>query len=184
MECSSEKRTEIELPSLKVQSSTVHQDTMSLQDIDLLHDDYTEGEPTTSHMQRALTEESADTGYVAHTMNQPSPTCSIQQANDNELYNQIMKDALLNAPTLTAPDIGFALGVDGFDFRNDDDKERSPKVLHRRSYMLATRGDSSRGNGFNHFFFQFLLKTKFLQFFYFIACIVCAQMIIIISIPR
>lgn len=176
-------RTENEtaVPSFRVQSTNQHQDTMSLQDVDLglLHDDqadfyYQDDDKQVPHIERTLTEESAgkfyrfslfvvslyffyfflfckiyympsDTGYFQSTLNQPSPACSLQHSDNDDLYQQIMQEVMLNAPSLLALDSEYS-------FRKEDSLDVTVNEsfmlnrAHRRSYMLAIRRESSRGN--------------------------------------
>lgn len=58
--------TETTVPSFHVQNTTMHQDTMSLQDLGSLHDDQVDFEENDEnqqipHIERTLTEESAGT---------------------------------------------------------------------------------------------------------------------------
>lgn len=177
MEDSPKNEQETILPSLRVQGTTQHQDTMSLQD-DLLNDDQTDDQDAYSsdpdckqiqvpHIERTLTEESAgilesksdfyglvegishkfdistDTGYFQSTLNQPSPACSIQHSDNDDLYQQIMNEVMLNAPSLSAPDSDFQTTNDNN--YNPLEKDGSLNRTHRRSYMLAIRRESSRG---------------------------------------
>ncbi|KAK7584284.1 hypothetical protein V9T40_005247 [Parthenolecanium corni] len=141
---------ETAVPSFRVQSINQHQDTMSLQDVDLglLHDDqadfdYQDEDKQIPHIERTLTEESADTGYFQSTLNQPSPACSLQHSDNDDLYQQIMQEVMLNAPSLVAPDSEYALRKeDSLDVTTID--SFMPNRAHRRSYMLAIRRESSR----------------------------------------
>lgn len=85
-----------------------------------------------------------DTGYFQNTLNQPSPACSIQHSDNGDLYQQIMQEVMLNAPTLTSS-CYYPLTNDNNTFSQQNGKTCSPNRIHRRSYMLAVRQDSSRG---------------------------------------
>lgn len=84
----------------------------------------------------------ADTGYFQSTQNQPSPACSMQHSDNDDLYQQIMQEVMnahAHESSLTAdPEYGLT---------NDDNngKDSPPNRTHRRSYMLAIRQESSRG---------------------------------------
>lgn len=87
----------------------------------------------------------SDTGYFQSTLNQPSPACSLQHSDNDDLYQQIMQEVMLNAPSLAAPDSEYALRKeDSLDVAMNE--SFMPNRAHRRSYMLAIRRESSRGN--------------------------------------
>lgn len=87
----------------------------------------------------------SDTGYFQSTLNQPSPACSLQHSDNDDLYQQIMQEVMLNAPSLVAPDSEYALRKeDSLDVTTID--SFMPNRAHRRSYMLAIRRESSRGS--------------------------------------
>ncbi|XP_065216673.1 sodium channel protein 60E isoform X2 [Planococcus citri] len=150
-ETSARNEQETILPSFRVQGTAKHQDTMSLQDVDLLNDDQADehevyindpDKQQVPHIERTLTEDSADTGYFQSTLNQPSPACSLHHSDNDDLYQQIMHEVMLNAPSLSAPDSDFHLTNDN-NYDNSD-KNSPPNRTHRRSYMLAIRRESSR----------------------------------------
>lgn len=85
-----------------------------------------------------------DTGYFQSTLNQPSPACSLQHSDNDDLYQQIMQEVMLNAPTLGS-DGDYPLTNDNNAFNSLNGKSSPPNRTHRRSYMLAIRRESSRG---------------------------------------
>ncbi|VVC43878.1 Voltage gated sodium channel, alpha subunit,Voltage-dependent L-type calcium channel, IQ- [Cinara cedri] len=106
-------------------------------------------------IQRAATEDSSDTGY-----NQPFTTqlqtsvvdggSHVLTSSEDLLYHQIMQDAMCYAPTLTR-DLDLPMLDETFELsehhrhNGDNDEDSPPPIgIHRRSYILATRQDSSK----------------------------------------
>jgi len=64
--------------------------------------------------------------------------------SEDLLYHQIMQDAMSYAPTLTR-DIELPMLDETFELSEHRRASPPPAGIHRRSYILATRQDSSRG---------------------------------------
>lgn len=77
---------------------------------------------------------------------QPTPVFSCQESTSEDLlYHQIMQDAMCYAPTLTR-DLDLPMLEETFELSEHHRSNNSPPIgIHRRSYILATRQDSSKG---------------------------------------
>ncbi|XP_050539645.1 sodium channel protein 60E-like isoform X2 [Daktulosphaira vitifoliae] len=92
-------------------------------------------------IQRAMTEDSSDTGYHQGVLT--TPVYSRQESlSDDLLYHQIMQDAMCYAPTLTR-DLDLPILDETFEF-SEHYISPPPVGLHRRSYILATRQETSK----------------------------------------
>ncbi|XP_025200916.1 sodium channel protein 60E-like isoform X2 [Melanaphis sacchari] len=101
-------------------------------------------EKTDRRIQRAMTEDSTDTGYNQGPFTtQQTPVFSGQEStSDDLLYHQIMQDAMCYAPTLTR-DLELPMLDETFEL-SEHYTSPPPAGIHRRSYILATRQDSSK----------------------------------------
>ncbi|XP_060840196.1 sodium channel protein 60E-like isoform X4 [Rhopalosiphum padi] len=101
-------------------------------------------EKTDRRIQRAMTEDSTDTGYNQGPFTtQQTPVFSCQEStSDDLLYHQIMQDAMCYAPTLTR-DLELPMLDETFEL-SEHYTSPPPAGIHRRSYILATRQDSSK----------------------------------------
>ncbi|XP_050422865.1 LOW QUALITY PROTEIN: sodium channel protein 60E-like [Adelges cooleyi] len=95
-------------------------------------------------IQRAVTEDSSDTGFFQGPITaQPTPVYSRQASTSEDLlYHQIMQDAMCYAPTLTR-DLDLPILDETFEL-SEHYMSPPPAGLHRRSYILATRQESSK----------------------------------------
>lgn len=76
---------------------------------------------------------------------QQTPVSGYQDLTSQDLlYNQIMQDAMCYAPTLTR-DLDLPILDETFELTDQRYKSPPPAGIHRRSYILATRQDSSKG---------------------------------------
>lgn len=76
---------------------------------------------------------------------QQTPVISCQEStSEDQLYHQIMQDAMCYAPTLTR-DIDLPMLDETFELSEHNLTSPPPAGIHRRSYILATRQDSSKG---------------------------------------
>ncbi|XP_029343809.1 sodium channel protein 60E-like isoform X3 [Acyrthosiphon pisum] len=102
-------------------------------------------EKTDRRIQRAITEDSTDTGYNQGPLTtQQTPVFSCQEStSDDLLYHQIMQDAMCYAPTLTR-DLDLPMLDETFELSEHYHTSPPPAGIHRRSYILATRQDSSK----------------------------------------
>ncbi|XP_026814235.1 sodium channel protein 60E-like isoform X1 [Rhopalosiphum maidis] len=105
-------------------------------------------EKTDRRIQRAMTEDSTDTVLVTGYNQGPfttqqTPVFSCQEStSDDLLYHQIMQDAMCYAPTLTR-DLELPMLDETFEL-SEHYTSPPPVGIHRRSYILATRQDSSK----------------------------------------
>ncbi|XP_060840195.1 sodium channel protein 60E-like isoform X3 [Rhopalosiphum padi] len=105
-------------------------------------------EKTDRRIQRAMTEDSTDTVLVTGYNQGPfttqqTPVFSCQEStSDDLLYHQIMQDAMCYAPTLTR-DLELPMLDETFEL-SEHYTSPPPAGIHRRSYILATRQDSSK----------------------------------------
>lgn len=75
---------------------------------------------------------------------QQTPVFSGQEStSDDLLYHQIMQDAMCYAPTLTR-ELELPMLDETFEL-TEHCTSPPPAGIHRRSYILATRQDSSKG---------------------------------------
>ncbi|XP_060878279.1 sodium channel protein 60E isoform X3 [Metopolophium dirhodum] len=102
-------------------------------------------EKTDRRIQRAITEDSTDTGYNQGplTTQQTSVFSCQESTSDDLLYHQIMQDAMCYAPTLTR-DLDLPMLDETFELSEHYRTSPPPAGIHRRSYILATRQDSSK----------------------------------------
>lgn len=91
------------------------------------------------------------TGYQVPFLTQQTPVFNCQEStSDDLLYHQIMQDAMCYAPTLTR-DLELPMLGETFELSEHQEHQHDsppPAGIHRRSYILATRQDSSKGK--NH----------------------------------
>lgn len=97
------------------------------------------------------------TGYNQGPLTtQQTPVFSCQEStSDDLLYHQIMQDAMCYAPTLTR-DLDLPILDETFELSEHYHTSPPPAGIHRRSYILATRQDSSKGT-----IYVFLITMKF-----------------------
>lgn len=102
-------------------------------------------EKTDRRIQRAITEDSTDTGYNQGPLTtQQTTVFGCQESTSNDLlYHQIMQDAMCYAPTLTR-DLELPMLDETFELSEHYHTSPPPAGIHRRSYILATRQDSSK----------------------------------------
>lgn len=82
---------------------------------------------------------------------QQTPIFSCQEStSDDLLYHQIMQDAMCYAPTLTR-DLDLPMLDETFELSEHYQTSPPPAGIHRRSYILATRQDSSKGKVYAFF---------------------------------
>lgn len=93
------------------------------------------------------------TGYNQGPLTtQQTPIFSCQEStSDDLLYHQIMQDAMCYAPTLTR-DLELPMLDETFELSEHYHASPPPAGIHRRSYILATRQDSSKGKIYVFFF--------------------------------
>ncbi|XP_025409766.1 sodium channel protein 60E-like isoform X2 [Sipha flava] len=101
-------------------------------------------EKTERQIQRVITEDSSDTDYQIPFTTQQAPVLNGQEStSDDLLYHQIMQDAMCYAPTLTR-DLELPILDETFELPEHHHSSPPPAGIHRRSYILATRQDSSK----------------------------------------
>lgn len=94
------------------------------------------------------------TGYQIPFTTQQAPIFNGQEStSDDLLYHQIMQDAMCYAPTLTR-DLELPILDETFELSEHKHSSPPPAGIHRRSYILATRQDSSKGK-YHYIFFYY-----------------------------
>lgn len=94
------------------------------------------------------------TGYQIPFTTQQTPVFSGQEStSDDLLYHQIMQDAMCYAPTLTR-DLELPMLDETFELSERQHNSPPPAGIHRRSYILATRQDSSKGTNHHMIFLK------------------------------
>jgi hypothetical protein len=103
------------------------------------------------------------TDYQIPFTTQQAPVLNGQEStSDDLLYHQIMQDAMCYAPTLTR-DLELPILDETFELPEHHHSSPPPAGIHRRSYILATRQDSSKGKNRYIFFYYSSVTSNLLN---------------------